>query len=95
MAVLPMPYFYYTLLRIGVTIYSFSIVSKIKKQNSTLTYIFIAIGILFNPFFPIYLSKTIWIPIDILVGIFILFSGEKNKNVLNKQKTEIDKIENY
>ena len=44
-------------------------------------YVFIGIAILFNPVLPIYLSKAIWIPIDIVVGILYLFNYKKSQGI--------------
>ena len=36
--------------------------------------------LLFNPIFPIYLDKSMWIPIDIIVGVFFGVSGLQEKD---------------
>ena len=45
---------------------------KQKKQN--LFYIFCAITILFNPIVPIFLTKSIWRIIDIIVAVIFLIA---------------------
>lgn len=73
-AIAPFPYGYYTFLRILVTIISLLIILN-KETHKAELIIFLLIAILFNPIIPIYLTKSIWIPIDIIVAIFFLWSA--------------------
>ena len=70
------PYGIYTLLRIVVTLSSVFIIyvnyNKIKKVDATII-IFSAILILFNPMFPIRLSKEIWLPIDLITAAIYFY----------------------
>jgi hypothetical protein len=65
------PYGIYTLLRIVVTLSSAFIIydnyKKINSVNSTIV-IFSVILIIFNPLFPIRLSKEMWLPIDLVTA---------------------------
>jgi len=77
--VLNMPYGYYRLLRIVVTIssavYSFHFLEE-NKMN--MVYLFGFIAILFNPIIPIYFDKQTWMVIDIVVGgLFLYFNPDK------------------
>ncbi len=50
-------------------------------DNSAKT-ILIIIAFLFNPFLPIYLSKMVWVVIDLVVGFYMLnlkLDGAKNE----------------
>lgn len=76
--VFPLPYGYYMLLRVIVFVSALYVMSQNKDEW---LYVFIGIGILFNPVLPIYLSKAIWIPIDIVVGILYLFNYNKSQGV--------------
>jgi len=75
LAVLPIwPYGFYTLLRLvvcGVCIY---FVVKLKMLPSLQAHkaALIVIAILFNPLIPVYLVRTIWFPIDIGIGIYLI-----------------------
>lgn len=69
--VFPLPYDYYMLLRVIVFISALYIVSHNKDEW---LYVFLGIAILFNPVFPIYLSKPLWIPIDIITGVIYIFN---------------------
>ncbi len=67
------PYGYYIFLRWVIFAISFLIAYRLSKID--LNYWVLAFGViafLFNPIFPIYLSKSIWVVID-LVSAFIFF----------------------
>jgi len=76
LAIFQLPYGYYQFLRLFVTIVSgISAFAAYKNNNQELAIIFALVLILFNPLIPIYLSKGIWIPIDIIIGIFYGING--------------------
>jgi hypothetical protein len=69
----PMPYGYYTLLRIvacGFFIWATIITYENKSKYLPWTFAFLAL--LFNPIIKIHLPKEYWFFIDIGVGIFVL-----------------------
>jgi hypothetical protein len=74
-AVLPMPYGYYTIVRIGTTTVSAIYCTHyLSEDKINIVYIFGFVAILFNPLIPIYLEKEIWVFIDIIAaGLFIYF----------------------
>jgi hypothetical protein len=79
-ATLQLPYGYYTLLRIVVSIASgLSAVNAFENNKTGTAYAFGIVLLLFNPIFPIYLDKETWIPIDIAIGIFFGISGFTDK----------------
>ena len=74
-AAFPVPYGYYSLLKImacGVFIWA-AIISH-SKGGSYLPWIFVVLIVLFNPIIPVYLSKELWIPVDVGAAIFLLLS---------------------
>lgn len=78
-AVASLPYGYYQFLRWVTCVTAVYIaVMSYTWNKKWATWVFGAIAILFNPLFPIYLTKEIWRPIDIfaailfIVGIFII-----------------------
>ena len=72
-AVFPLPYSYYEILRIVVCLgVVFIVVKEWNSLDTTTRAVLAVIAILFNPFSPIYLSKMIWVVIDLLVGIYML-----------------------
>jgi len=70
------PYGYYTFLRIivtGIAIYYAYYLYAVANQLNFWFWGLIAIAILFNPIFPIYLrDKTIWGIIDVIAAIFFI-----------------------
>lgn len=75
LALLPMPYGYYTLVRICICLYSAFLAYKSWQKNIQLwMWIFIVIAVLFNPIIPIYLSRELWAIIDIVVAIVFFVS---------------------
>lgn len=90
LAVLPIwPYGFYTLLRLvvcGVCIY---FVVELKNLPSLQSHkvALIVIAILFNPLIPVYLVRTLWIPIDIGIGVYLIVLAKKlsQKNLSEKQ----------
>jgi len=85
-AVFKLPIGYYTFLRIAITLGALVIVlSEYKSQFTFWVLIFGIIAILFNPIIPIYLyKKSLWFPIDIIVGILFLVKAFMPHN---KQRT--------
>ncbi|CAN4276803.1 hypothetical protein MCEMSEM29_01930 [Methylophilaceae bacterium] len=73
LAVLPLPYAYYEILRVAVCLgVLYMLVKEWPLLDGQTKGAFIVIAILFNPFSPIYLSKIIWIIIDIIAGVYLL-----------------------
>jgi hypothetical protein len=70
------PYGVYTLLRIVITLSSAFIIyenyKKIKNVNTAII-IFSIILIVFNPIFPIRLSKDMWLPIDLVTATIYFY----------------------
>jgi len=65
---------YYTLLRWITCIASILVAFQaFEKGIDWAKVVFIVIAILFNPLAPIYLSRSTWIPIDIITAIFFIF----------------------
>ena len=79
---LPLPYGYYTFLRIVVTITLVwaAYVSDLRNEKSLL-WIFGVLAILFNPVIKIILPKELWIIIDIGVGVLLLATKDKIKEI--------------
>ena len=76
-AIAPLPYGYYTLLRIVVTgVLIWAAVIAYDRQNPTLPWIYGILAVLFNPVIPIYLSREIWLPIDIGTAAFLFFTKD-------------------
>ena len=81
-AILPLPYEYYHILRIVVFVSSLIILIneyKIKEEINKIVICFSIIGILYNPLLPVYLNKVIWIPINI-ISSFLFYNYFKRLN---------------
>jgi len=73
-AIAEWPYGYYTILRWITCRTSILVVLQAFEKNiNWAKVIFIIIAILFNPLVPIYLSRSTWIPLDIITAIFFIF----------------------
>ena len=77
-AVLNLPYGYYEMLRVVITIFAIFFAFKLNaiKQNG-LMIVMIAIIILFNPISPMHLDKGSWMLLDIISAIVFLVSSSK------------------
>ena len=69
------PYGYFVLLRWAVTVGAIIVViNAFDKNIGWAKVVFIIITILFNPLAPIYLSRSTWIPLDIITAILFIFA---------------------
>lgn len=84
-AVAPLPYGYYTLLRLVVTgVFAWAGYITYKRNNNVLPWVFFFLAVLFNPVVVIHLSKEIWMVIDIAVCIFLLASKKYIQQLPNE-----------
>jgi hypothetical protein len=73
-AVLPMPYDYYQILRVVVSVGVIYLLAKNWAALDSLTRgAFIVIAIVFNPVAPIYLSKGTWTILDLMAAGYLFF----------------------
>ena len=78
------PYDYYVLLRWAI--FFSALITAYGFYNSKLTgwtLVFGAIAFLFNPIIPVYLTRQIWTPIDLVAGVLYFlaaFSSKEKKN---------------
>ena len=85
----PMPYGYFTLVRILATvvfgIYAYRCFLA-KKEG--LTWVFVTLALLFQPFAKVGLGRTVWNVIDVIVaiGLIALFFWEWNKSKIVEKK---------
>ena len=77
----PMPYGFYSLVRF-VAMIAFAIYAYIyhEKKNNKLAVAFLSLAILFQPLLPIYLGRTLWNNVDVLVAIFLIILYIKENN---------------
>jgi len=88
-ALLHLPIWYYRFLRVVVFIGALLVIHRNSKEWLFWSILFVAIAILFNPILPIYLyRRSIWMPLDIIVGILFLLEGFLKK----EKKQEVSKV---
>ena len=79
-AIAPLPYGYYTLLRLvttGLFIWAAIIISE--RKSKYLIWLFILFALLYNPIIKIHLEKETWGFINIISAIFLLSVKSKIK----------------
>lgn len=83
LAILPLPYSYYLSLR-GLLFGGCILIGFLLKdiENKNWLYAIVGIAIIFNPLFPIHLTKLIWMPINLVTAI-IFFKLSKIKHELD------------
>ena len=79
LAFLELPYGYYTFLRLVVTGMALYAAFWLLEKGSINFWVMLAIAALFNPLIPVHLTKEIWLPIDVLVGIYFSRLAYKDK----------------
>ena len=74
-ALLPNPYGFYMLVRLvvfgvsGYTAYRYA-----QRNLSGLAWLFGVIAIAYNPLLPVYLTRAIWMPVDLLTAGVLVWS---------------------
>lgn len=72
-AVAPLPYGYYTLLRLLTTgVFAWATFVAYEQKHQSLPWVFGFLAILFNPIEKIHLPKELWAIVDIGAGMFLL-----------------------
>ena len=68
-----MPYGFYNLVRF-VAMIAFAVYAYFyyEKNNNKLAIAFLSLAVLFQPLLPIYLGRTLWNIIDVIVAIFLV-----------------------
>lgn len=79
-----MPYGYYQFVRF-IAMAGFAVLAYFSsgKENKVEMIIYVALALLFQPFFKIALGRTLWNMVDVTVGIGLVISI-----FINQQKTE-------
>ena len=77
-ALAPMPYGYYTLLKVIVCgVFTWAALITYSKKPSYLPWVFALLAAMFNPIIPIILSKELWVPIDIGAALFLYLNKKE------------------
>lgn len=77
-AVAPLPYGYYMLLRLVATgVFAWSAYVAYERQYQVLPWVLVLLAVLFNPVIKIHLPREMWAAIDIGAGIFLVAISSK------------------
>lgn len=82
MALQPLPYGYYVLLKFIVCFTCIKEILVCSKHNVNTLLIFLALILLYNPIIKMPLGKPIWGFVNILTGIYFIYYLIKNKKNL-------------
>lgn len=77
LAIFSWPYGYYVILRWLISLSAGYLAYRFYKKQNSMRYVFVLILLLFNPIYPVYLTKQIWVVLDLVVSMVFLF-GTKN-----------------
>ena len=81
-----MPYGYYQLVRFaGLIGFSILAYKAYKRNQHTEMIIFVALALLFQPFFKISLGREIWNIVDVIVGVGLLLSIFIKNKLINEK----------
>ena len=87
LCVLPMPYGFYTIIRVVITVLSCYLAYQYYSFNKVyLALTFCIIALLFQPFFKLALGREVWLIVDIAVAALLLILSFKDKFSVNKKK---------
>jgi hypothetical protein len=87
LAIAPLPYGYYQFMRwvvCGIAVYI--AVIAYRWDSKWATWVFGAVAVLFNPIFPVHLSRDIWLPIDGIGALLFGFSPLFLKKPVEEQE---------
>jgi hypothetical protein len=77
LGVAPMPYGYYTLLRIVATgVFAWAAFVSHQRHYATLPWVFGLSAILFNPFLRVHLDRSVWMWLNIAAGVLLLSTAQ-------------------
>ena len=81
----PMPYGYYQFIRLASTI-AFAVMAYqyYEKKQEALVITFIALAILFQPFYKIVLGRTMWNVVDVVVAVGLVILWYREQQAIKK-----------
>lgn len=76
--ILPLPYGYYTLLRIIVCgVFAWAAYISYEKNQTMLPWVFVLLALIFNPIIKVYLPKEVWAIINLFSGLLLILVSKK------------------
>ena len=80
LCILPMPYGFFTIVRLAMTIISGYLAYNYFLQNKKeLAITFSIVAILFQPFIKFALGREVWLVVDVVIAIFLLILAIRKK----------------
>ena len=82
--VVPMPYGYYQLVRfVAMAVFAYLAYEYYKVNRVGVYYTFVALALLFQPFFKVALGRVMWNIVDVIVAAFlmVLLLADKKREV--------------
>ena len=77
----PMPYGYYQLVRfVAMVAFAYLAYCHFKSEECGLGFIFVAIALLFQPFFKVALGRILWNVVDVIVAIGLIYLVVKGRS---------------
>ena len=85
----PLPYGYYTLLRlVACGVFGFAAFTAHERKNTVLPWVYGLISLLFNPIIKIHFSKGSWAFLDVAAAVVLLATAGAIREGGEKQKTQ-------
>lgn len=73
----PLPYGYYTLLRlVACGVFAFAAFVAYDRKSKALPWVYGFMALVFNPIIKIHLPKEMWVVVDIVAGILLLATAK-------------------
>lgn len=80
LCVFPLPYGFFTIVRVVTTIISLYLAYTYFTQNKKeLALTFTIVAVLFQPFIKLALGREVWLVVDVLVAVFLIVLAVKRK----------------
>lgn len=80
LCVFPLPYGFFTIVRVVTTIISLYLAYTYFTQNKKeLAITFTIVAVLFQPFIKLALGREVWLVVDVLVAVFLIVLAVKRK----------------
>ena len=84
LALMPLPYAYYSLLRLAIMIGCGYLAYAVYKQeliSNSWVWALAATAVIFNPIAPIHLGREGWMVVDLIVGVALLVLGYRLRRI--------------
>ncbi|KAI3590245.1 hypothetical protein D9X30_4853 [Cupriavidus sp. U2] len=74
-AVAPLPYGFYVLLRLVATcVFAWAAYVAVQRRQSILPWVYGLLALVFNPFVKVFFPKDLWMVVDLAAAALLIFS---------------------